>query len=392
VTTGSRRVRGGGVNTVVLAVLRSPARMLVQGRLCALRFAGRRTGTVYTLPVEYTRDGDRIVVLAGRGRTKSWWHNFLSPHPVRVWLDGRWQPGTATVARSGHPHRTDLLATYRSTHPRVPAGSDDPLVVLTLAGGAPQRGRSLWLSWFGSVTLGECLGFAVPATVGAVAAQLGPAVFVPLLVLAGAVEGALLGWFQARVLRRVVPGLPVRRWTGATAAGAALAWTIGLLPSTLGGALAAWPAALLIPVAAIGGLVLLGSIGTAQWLVLRAHVRRAGHWIWATAAAWVLALGLFTAVTTPLWQPDQSVATIVLIGVLGGVVMAATVAAVTGIAVVRLCGSGRPNGLSAGTLGSGRTERSADHGSGERFQPEVRDDDRADRERDGAGQCPESAP
>jgi len=128
VTTGSRRVRGGGVNTVVLAVLRSPARMLVQGRLCALRFAGRRTGTVYTLPVEYTRDGDRIVVLAGRGRTKSWWHNFLSPHPVRVWLDGRWQPGTATVARSGHPHRTDLLATYRSTHPRVPAGSDDPLV------------------------------------------------------------------------------------------------------------------------------------------------------------------------------------------------------------------------------------------------------------------------
>jgi hypothetical protein len=126
----------------------------------------------------------------------------------------------------------------------------------------------------------------------------------------------------------------------ATAGAAALAWAIGLLPSTVGGGLAGWPVPLLIALATVGGLVLLLSIGTAQWLVLREHVPRAGRWIWATAVAWVLALGLFTAVTTSLWQPGQAVATTVLIGVLGGVVMAATVAAVTGIAVVRLCGSG----------------------------------------------------
>src|SRR2546427_503405 len=64
--------------------------------------------------------------------------------------------------------------------------------------------------------------------------------------------------------------------------------------------------------------------------LLRRHVPHAGRWIGATAAAWLLALVLFTAVPTPLWQPGQPVAVTALIGALGGVVMAGTVAAVTG--------------------------------------------------------------
>lgn len=341
VSVTPHRARAGAPNAVVLGVLHSPARRLVQGRLCALRFTGRRTGAVITLPVEYTRDTDRIVVLAGRGPTMSWWRNFLSPHPVEVWLDGRWQPGTGTTVLPGHPHRTDELAVYRSTHARISADTDDPLIVITLAGQATTPDRSLWLSWFGSVTLGECLGFAVPAAVGATTAGLATPTFVVLLVLAGVVEGATLGWFQARVLRRVVPGLPIARWTIATACAAALAWAVGLAPSVLGDDLATWPLALLIPLAAVGGVVLLMSIGSAQWLVLRTRVPRAGHWIWVTAVAWVLALAAFTAVTAPLWQPGQTITTTVLIGALGGLVMAATVAAVTGLGVVRLFGSSR---------------------------------------------------
>lgn len=48
------------------------------------------------------------------------------------------------------------------------------------------------------------------------------------------------------------------------------------------------------------------------------------------------ARAVFTAVTSPLWQEGQPVALIAAIGILGGAVMAATVAAVTGLVLVRL--------------------------------------------------------
>jgi hypothetical protein len=74
------------------------------------------------------------------------------------------------------------------------------------------------------------------------------------------------------------------------------------------------PPALAVPAAALGGLVLLASIGTAQWLVLR----RAGHdvawWIATTAAGWLAGLTVFMVVVTPLWQPGQPALLTVAIG------------------------------------------------------------------------------
>jgi hypothetical protein len=191
--------------------------------------------------------------------------------------------------------------------------------------------RPLWRTWFVAVTLGEFVGFLVPACAGALFVE-----SVLVLVAAGAVEGALLGTAQALVLRRVLPALSVRAWIAATAAAAALAWSVGLVPGLLGERLAALSVGLLVVGATIGGLVLVASIGTAQWLVLRRHVPRAWRWIPATAAAWLAGLGVFVAVATPLWQPGQPSWLIALIGAAGGLAMAATVAAVTGLAVVRL--------------------------------------------------------
>jgi len=96
------------------------------------------------------------------------------------------------------------------------------------------------------------------------------------------------------------------------------------------------PIVVVIPLVAVLGAVLLGSIGTAQWLVLRHQVHGSGIWIATTAGAWTAGLLVFTAVTTPLWQPGQSIAQITAIGVLGGLLMAGTVAALTGWALVRL--------------------------------------------------------
>ena len=51
---------------------------------------------------------------------------------------------------------------------------------------------------------------------------------------------------------------------------------------------------------------------------------------------WAVGLLVFTAITTPLWAPGQPAALMAAIGVLGGLAMAGTVAALTGWALVRL--------------------------------------------------------
>jgi hypothetical protein len=195
--------------------------------------------------------------------------------------------------------------------------------------------------WLLRVTAGELAGFTVPALVGALTAASAPAVRLPALVAAGAVEGVALGAAQAGVLRRVLPGLAAGRFVGATAVAAALAYAIAMVPVALGGRLGALPAPLLVVGAAVLGAALLATIGTAQWLVLRRVRAGTGSWVPVTALAWALGLGAFTAVATPLWQEGQPVALTVAIGVLGGLAMAATVAAVTGVAVVRLARPGR---------------------------------------------------
>jgi hypothetical protein len=190
-----------------------------------------------------------------------------------------------------------------------------------------------WVVW---VTAGEFAGFSVPAAVAAVTVTKSVWLTMPLLVAAGFVEGGLLGLAQVHVLRRVLPGVHRMGWVAATAIGASVAWAIGLLPMLTDGRLFEAPNAVLLPLLVILGSALLGSIGTTQWLVLRSHIDRAQWWIAATAVAWVGGLIVFTVVTTPLWQPRQSAVLTIAIGVLGGLLMAATVGVLTGLAIVRL--------------------------------------------------------
>jgi hypothetical protein len=238
----------------------------------------------------------------------------------------------------------EAVDAYRRTFPRVAVPDGARLVVVHLdrpdPGPVPVllRGRPLALSWFWTVTAAEFAGFAVPAVVGALTASARPAIAVPALLAAGAVEGSLLGAGQASVLRRALRGLPVRMWIGATAAAAVLAYAIGLAPSTLGASVRTWPAALLASVAVVLGVGLLASVGTAQWLILRHRVPRAGRWILATAVAWLVGLTVFLASTMPLWQPGQPIGLTIAIGVAGGLLMAATTSAVTGAALRRLLG------------------------------------------------------
>lgn len=198
------------------------------------------------------------------------------------------------------------------------------------------RDQALLRLWIPVVAGAELVGFAVPATVGVLTVDAPPSVSLPAVIGAGAVEGVLLGAGQGLVLRRCLPAISLPRWVTATAAGATLAYVLGLLPSTTASLTAAWPVVVTGPLAVVLGLLLLASIGGAQWLELRHHVRHAGRWVGVTALAWLLGLAVFVAVAVPLWHPGQTVAFAVLVGLAAGALMALVMAAVTGLGLVRL--------------------------------------------------------
>ncbi len=199
-----------------------------------------------------------------------------------------------------------------------------------------QGSRTLRRSWLLNVSVGEALGFCIPAAVGVLVLQRAPAVVLAALVAAGALEGLVLGVAQSRVLHREFFGFARRDWAVLTSAAAAFAWLVGMLPSTFYSTWSTWPLVATIPVATLSGILVLGSIGGAQWFVLRRHVARAWIWVPANAAAWCAGLLVFAGITSPLWREGQSPWLIAGIGALGGAAMAVTMAGVTGFFLARL--------------------------------------------------------
>lgn len=166
----------------------------------------------------------------------------------------------------------------------------------------------------------------IPDTAGALA----------WLIAVGATEGTILGLAQAHVLKSQLPGLRVGSWTVRTAAGAAFAWLIGLGPSTFADQWLPWPPVLQLAVAVPGALLLLCSIGLAQWPELRRHLAHSGWWVAGNALAWCVGLGLFFAVAPPLWHLGQPPTAVIAIGVAAAILMAAGMALVTGVVMGRL--------------------------------------------------------
>jgi hypothetical protein len=205
-----------------------------------------------------------------------------------------------------------------------------------------QGGWGLWWRWVLATTVGELLGFAAPATIAPLAAWVMTGILgtVPdsamlvVAVLAGVVEGGVLGLAQWLVLLRYIQSMAWREWVMVTALAAGVAYILGMTPGMLADSIGISPA-VLIAIWIILGVLLVCSIGFAQWLVLRRYVQKAGWWVLANAVAWPLGLAVpFIALTA---IPDASpVAVWVLVGIASGVLMGAVVGAITGIALVWL--------------------------------------------------------
>jgi len=194
------------------------------------------------------------------------------------------------------------------------------------ANGAPGVLRA----WVPRVAAAEFAGFGIPAAAGTLAwmADLGPALFLVVMVCAGIGEGALLGAGQAAALRRIVPGVDGGRWVLATALAAGFAWSLGMLAGMPGdyGAptwvrIAAWVAVAPLMLASIPlpqALLLARVVPSARW-----------RWAWVTAGAWAAALPV-SFLPGPF--VDESTPAMVLFAAfaVAGALMAAVMALVTG--------------------------------------------------------------
>jgi hypothetical protein len=194
--------------------------------------------------------------------------------------------------------------------------------------------------WVGFVVAGEGAGFLLPVGGFALAASLGLDAWAAwaLLVFAGAGEGALLGLGQSLALRGSRAEVPVGRWVAATSVAASVAWSIGMLPPTLAdlGIPLDFAAAGTWVVVVLGGIALLATIPLAQWPVVRsAGVPRAWQWIPLNMAAWAVGL-LFTFLPSPFVDESTPPAVVFAQFAFAGVLMALTVAIVTGVGLRRM--------------------------------------------------------
>jgi hypothetical protein len=202
---------------------------------------------------------------------------------------------------------------------------------------------SLYRRWIVANGWSEGLGLGTTFVIGGVLAPLFAglasvtgivAAAIAAIVMGVALEGVLVGMAQERVLRQALSGLPRFTWVSATAIGAGLAWTLGLVPSTVIGLLtdaSAQPpgepgAVLEFSLAAAMGALTGPVLGAAQWRVLRHYVRDARRWLWANALAWSAGMPLvFAGMDFVPWTgtPAARWASIYLVCVVVGTVVSA---------------------------------------------------------------------
>lgn len=214
----------------------------------------------------------------------------------------------------------------------------------------PRWPWGFWRRWVGANALAELLGLGGSALLWiayfmGLEAHLG--VMASAAVVVGGstlLEGTAVGVLQWLVLRRALPKLSLASWWSATAIGALIAWSLGMIPSTLmamadTASAAPSPAemsdALQYTLAALMGLVLGPVLGFPQWLVLRRHITHAGLWIAANAVAWCW--GMLVIFIVIGFVPAGGITLATGLIVLSGLALAgAVVGAIHGVVLVKL--------------------------------------------------------
>ncbi len=83
-------------NPLMKWLLRSPLHGLVSRMYPLITFTGRKSGAIYTTPVQYAQDGDTLYIITSEGYT--WWKNLRGGADVRIHLRGRTYPARAEIS------------------------------------------------------------------------------------------------------------------------------------------------------------------------------------------------------------------------------------------------------------------------------------------------------
>lgn len=238
--------------------------------------------------------------------------------------------------------------TVGPSHPRIVAPG-----FVWHASVRPMTDRAFYRRWVVTNGWAEAAGLGTTLAVGrsmaplldratGVASILAAAVLA--VILGALLEGVLVGVAQERVLRRRLERLRPWSWTVATAVGAALAWLLGMVPSTIMALGSPEPAAsaptepgmvVQYGLAVALGLVAGPILGLAQWTVLRGLVAHAGRWLWANALAWAVGMPLiFAGMDVVPWTLHPAVVVLVMYAVCGTTGL--VVGAIHGLVLVRL--------------------------------------------------------
>jgi deazaflavin-dependent oxidoreductase (nitroreductase family) len=82
-------------NPIVKLLLRSPLHNIVGSSFLLITFTGRKSGKVYTVPVQYVTSGNNLLIVSACSHT--WWKNLRGGVAVSIRRNGRNAKATAQV-------------------------------------------------------------------------------------------------------------------------------------------------------------------------------------------------------------------------------------------------------------------------------------------------------
>ena len=118
-------VRNRVVNPLVRALLRSPAHRVMSRGVLLLTYIGRRSGRRYTLPVQYARADQSLILWPAHHDRKRWWRNLQPPAPVQLRLAGHELHGTAQVLIDNKAQIADAIKQATEHQVIVRVATDD---------------------------------------------------------------------------------------------------------------------------------------------------------------------------------------------------------------------------------------------------------------------------
>jgi deazaflavin-dependent oxidoreductase (nitroreductase family) len=120
-------------NPLMIWLLRSPFHGVIDKGIMLVRVTGRKSGKVFSTPVNYLRDRDILWVISLRDRT--WWRNLKGGAPVSVLLAGREYKGRGEAIVDEKTVAESLVAYFRKAPQYAkyfkvsldPSGRPDPI-------------------------------------------------------------------------------------------------------------------------------------------------------------------------------------------------------------------------------------------------------------------------